>query len=60
MKQHGQKQLKEGMVYSIHTFISPKAFREETQRQELMQKPWNGAAYWLALCGFLSLLFFFF
>jgi hypothetical protein len=28
----------------------------ESWRQELMQKPWRGAAYWLASHGLLSLL----
>jgi hypothetical protein len=27
-----------------------------TWRQELMQRPWRGAAFWLAPCGLLSLL----
>jgi len=30
--------------------------RAGTWTQELMQRPWRGAAYWLAHCGFLSLL----
>jgi len=30
--------------------------RAGTWRQELMQRPWRGAAYWLALHGLLSLL----
>ena len=30
--------------------------RTGTWRQELMQRPWRGAAYWLALHGLLSLL----
>jgi len=31
-----------------------------TWRQELMQRPWRDAPYWLASPGFLSLLSFFF
>ena len=34
--------------------------RAETWRQELMQRPWRGAAYWLSPCYFPSLLFLFF
>jgi hypothetical protein len=31
--------------------------RAGTWKQELMQRPWRGAAYWVASLGFLSLLF---
>ena len=27
---------------------------ESSQRQELMQRPWRSAAYWLAPCGLLA------
>ena len=46
-----------------HCCSSPKEVRTGTHshragtwRQELMQKPWRGAAYWLAYHGLLSLL----
>lgn len=29
--------------------------RTGTWKQELMQKPWKGAAYWLTICNLLSL-----
>jgi hypothetical protein len=35
---------------------SSKEDRAETRRQELMKKPWDSVAHWLALHGLLSLL----
>jgi hypothetical protein len=39
-----------------HHCSSSKEVRPETWRQELMQRPWRGAAFWLAPHGLLSLL----
>ena len=53
------KQAEEDRVYLADTSDhspSLKQVRAGTWRQELMQKPWRGAAYWLALHGLLSLL----
>ena len=64
-KHHDQKQVGEGRVYSACT-STPQSIiggsqdrnshRIGTWRQELIQKPWRGAAYWLAPHGLLSLL----
>jgi hypothetical protein len=60
-----KKQVGEERVYSAYTstwlFITKgsqhrNSHRTGTWRQELMQRPWRGAAYWLASPGLLSLL----
>jgi hypothetical protein len=60
-----KKQAGEERVYSAYTstvvFITKgsqgrNTSRAGTWRQELMQRPWRGAAYWLASPGLLSLL----
>ena len=60
-----KKQVGEERVYSPYTstllFITKgsqnwNSHRVETRRQELMQKPWRDAAYWLASPGLLRLL----
>jgi hypothetical protein len=60
-----KKQVGEERVYSAYTstllFITKggqdrNSHRAGTWRQELMQWPWRGAAYWLASPGLLSLL----
>jgi hypothetical protein len=60
-----KKQVGEERVYSAYTstllFISKgspdrNSHRAGTWRQELMQRPWRDAAYWLASPGLLSLL----
>jgi hypothetical protein len=60
-----KKQVVEERVYSAYTstllFITRgsqdwNSSRAGVWRQELMQRPWKGAAYWLASPGFLSLL----
>ena len=65
MKHHDQKQVQDERVYlpyvSILLFISEGAWgrnssRARTWRQELMRRPWTGAAYWLTPHGLLSLL----
>ena len=57
MKHHDQKQLGEERVYltysSTSLFIIERSqdrssHKEGTWTQELMQRPWRGAAYWLA------------
>ena len=63
---HSSKTLrKEDQIYSSYTstllFITKgsqdrNSHRAETWRQELMQRPWRSAAYWLASPGLLSLL----
>jgi hypothetical protein len=62
-----KKQVGEERVYSAYTstllFITKgsqdrNSHRAGTWRQELMQSPWKGAAYWLASPGLLSLLFY--
>jgi hypothetical protein len=63
-----KKQAGEGRVYRASTstsqFIKGGQDRnsngEGTWEQELMQKPWRGATYWVAQTDLLSLLFFFF
>jgi hypothetical protein len=65
MKHRDQKAVREERVYSAHTSTAWFIFggsqvrnsnRAGTWRQELMQRPWRGAAYWLAPHGLLSLL----
>jgi hypothetical protein len=60
-----KKQVGEERVYSAYTsmllFITKgsqdrNSHRAGTWRQKLVQKPWKGAAYWLASSGLLSLL----
>jgi hypothetical protein len=60
-----KKQIGEEKVYSAYTssllFITKRnkdrnPHRAETWRQELMQRPWRSAAYWLASPGLLSFL----
>jgi hypothetical protein len=65
MKHLDLMQLGEERVYLAYTssllFISEETQdrnlnRAGTWRQELMQKPWRDAAYWLTLYGLLNLL----
>jgi hypothetical protein len=60
-----KKQVGEERVYSAYTstllFITKgsqdrNSHRAGTWRQELMQRPWRGAAYWLASPGLLHLI----
>ena len=60
-----RKQVGEGRVYLAYTSIllfitegsqDRNSNKAGTWRQELMQRPWKGAAYWLAPHGLLSLL----
>jgi hypothetical protein len=60
-----KKQVEEERVYSAYTstllFITKESqdrnsHRVGTWRQELMQRPWKGAAYWLASSDLLSFL----
>jgi hypothetical protein len=62
-----KKQVGEERVYSAYTskllFITKRSqdrnsHRVGTWRQELMQRPWRGTAFWLASPGLLSLLFY--
>jgi hypothetical protein len=60
-----KEQVGEERVYSAYTFhIAVHHHRKSGQelkqvrKQELMQRPWQGAAYWLASPGLLSLLFY--
>jgi hypothetical protein len=62
-----KKQVGEERVYLAYTstllFITKgsqdwNSHRAGTWRQELLQRPWRGAAYWLAFPGLLSLLFY--
>jgi hypothetical protein len=57
MRHHDQKQLREERLYFIHSSVSVfitkgsqnrNSNNTGTWRQELMQRPWRGAAYWLA------------
>jgi hypothetical protein len=59
-----KKQIEEEKVYSAYTSIllfitkgnqDRNSHRAGTWRQELMQRPWRGAAYWIASPGLLSL-----
>jgi hypothetical protein len=49
-------------LFSVHFHITVDHQRKsglglkKVRKQELMQKPWRNAAYWLASPGFLSLL----
>jgi len=66
MKHHNQKESWGGKCLSVlyfHTLVpslkearTRNSNRTGTWRQELMQKPWKGAAYWLVHHGLLSLL----
>ena len=65
IKYYGQKQLGEERIYLIYISISlfniggsqdRNAHRAGSWRQELMQRPWRGAVYWLVPRGLLSLL----
>ena len=61
MKQHDQTQLGEERVCLAYASVhhqrkSGQKVRAGTWRQELMQRPWGVAAYWLAPHGLLSLL----
>ena len=65
VKLHDQKQLREERVYFIYTSGNNPSLRKNhvrnshragTWRQELMQRPWRSAAYWLAPHGLLNLL----
>ena len=65
MKHHGQKQVGEEKLYLAYTstllFIiegsqDKNSNRAGTWRQELTQRPWRDAAYWLVSPGLLSLL----
>jgi hypothetical protein len=64
MKHHDKKQVGEKRLYLAYMFTSlfiikgnqdRNSHRAETQKQELMQRPWRSAAYWLAPHNFLSL-----
>ena len=65
MKHHAREASWGGKVYSAYTstllFITKESqdrnsHRVGTWKQDLMQRPWMGAAYWLASPGFLSLI----
>ena len=65
MKHHDQKQIGEEKVYLAYTSTSlfiikgsqdRNSSRAGTWRQELMQRPWRSAAYWLVSPGLLTLL----
>lgn len=54
MKHYDQKQFGEERVYVTHTSTSLKEVSTGAQTaQELMQRPWRGAAYWFAQFSFL-------
>ena len=64
MKHHDPKQVGEERAYLAYTSTSlfiiersqdRNSSRAESWRQELMQKPWRGASYWLVPYGLLSL-----
>jgi hypothetical protein len=64
-KHHDQKKLEEARVCFPHSSTEQRIIKSSegnnlsrvgTWRQELMQRPWRDAAYWLAPHGFLSLL----
>jgi len=62
MKHHGGGEGK-GLLLGLHFYITAhdrnqdrNSNRAETRRQELMQRPWRGAEYWLAPHGLLHLL----
>jgi hypothetical protein len=67
LKRHDQKRAGEKRVNFGLTFIflvvhhqkksDRNSYGVRTWRQELMHKPWRGAAYWLVLHGLLTLLF---
>jgi hypothetical protein len=56
----GQKQVEEERIYLTYTFTSHSITGgqelKQSRRQGLMQRPWVGAAFWLAPHGLLSLL----
>ena len=61
VKHHDRKQCGEGRVYLAFSSIIKSievrnSSRAGTWRQQLMQKPWRGAAYWCAQRSLLSLL----
>ena len=65
MKHYNQKESWEESVYLAYTFHTVvyhwrnrNSNSSGTWRQEMMQWPWRGAAYWLALPGLFSLLFY--
>jgi hypothetical protein len=64
-----KKHVEEERAYLAYIYISlfiiegcqdRKSNKVGTWRQELMQRPWRGAAYWFVSNDLLSLLFFFF
>jgi hypothetical protein len=62
IEHHDQEQLGKERIYFILQLIvhqSEEELKAGTWRQELMQRLWRGAAYWLAPHGFFSLLSFF-
>ena len=57
IKESDQKELGEGRVYMAYRQCSPSPVKAKagTWKQELEQKPWRRAAYWLTYHGLLSL-----